>query len=257
MEERASGAATRSAPQLSIVLALLNERPSLPELFGRLAAVALPPWEAIVVDDGSTDGSREYLQKLAARDPRVRLIFHDARQTTVGAQCVAIEAARGRYVAIMDSDLQHPPELLAPLVRALDDGAALAIASRYAPGGTPGRRSIPRWLISRGAELTARTLLAPARRVADPVSGFFVFRREAFVPLAKGQRGYKLLLFLLVMTRTMPVREVPFHFEPRTEGASKVARGLSFVRVFLVEVVQARRLARRLAASAAPPSASA
>ncbi len=252
MDERAIGAASPPAPQLSVILAVLNERPSLPELFRRLAAVSLPVWEAIVVDDGSTDGSREYLSELAGRDRRVRLIFHDARQTTVGAQCVAIEAAQGRYVAIMDSDLQHPPELLAPLVRALDDGAALAIASRYAPGGTPGRRSLRRWFISRGAELTARVLLAPARRVADPVSGYFVFRRDVFVPLAKGQRGYKLLLFLLVMTRTLPIREVPFRFEPRTEGTTKVARGLSFIRIFLIEVFQARRFARRLTAKATP-----
>jgi dolichol-phosphate mannosyltransferase len=241
------------APTLSIVLAVLNERPSLPELFARLRATDLPPWEAIVVDDGSTDGSREFVRSLADGDRRVRLIEHDGRQTTLAAQCSAVEAARGRYVAVMDADLQHPPELLRPLVRQLEQGAALAVASRYLPGGTPGPRPPLRAVISRGAEWTAKLFLAPARRLTDPVSGYFAFRRSAFVPLPAGQRGYKLLLFLLVMTRRLEVREVAFRFEPRTEGASKVTSGLAFVRLFLVEVILARRLARTLARPSPEP----
>jgi len=241
-ERRASGPG--SPPALSIVLAVLNERPSLPELFARLRAVPLPPWEAIVVDDGSTDGTREFVAELAAQDPRVRLILHDGKQTTVAAQCVAIEASRGAVVAVMDSDLQHPPELLRELVRQVEDGASLAIASRYATGGTPGPRPLLRRLISRGAEWTAKLALPPARAVTDPVSGYFAFRRSVFVSLPRGQRGYKLLLFLLVMAEGREVREVPFRFEPRTEGASKVTTGLGFVRLFLRETMLARRFRR-------------
>jgi dolichol-phosphate mannosyltransferase len=233
-------------PTLSVVLAVLNERPSLPELFARLREVALPGWEAIVVDDGSTDGSREYVASVAHDDPRVHLLLHDGRQTTVTAQCMAIGAARGEYVAVMDADLQHPPELLAPLVRGLEAGAELVVASRYARGGSPGPRPLLRAVISRTAELTAKVGLRPARRLSDPVSGFFAFRRSMFVPLARGQRGYKLLLFLLVMAEGRELREVPFRFEPRSAGASKVTSGLAFVRLFLTEVLLARRLRRDL-----------
>jgi len=235
-----------SAPSVSIVLAVLNERPSLPELFSRLRSVDLPPWEAIVVDDGSTDGSREFLAGLATDDPRVRVILHDGRQTTLAAQCRAIESARGRFLVVMDADLQHPPELLRSFVTALEAGASLAIASRYVPGGSPGPRSPLRALLSRGAEGAAKLWLAEARRVSDPVSGFFAFRREAYVPLDPRYRGYKLLLFLLVMCRGRELREVPFRFEPRQGGASKVTSGLSFVRVYLIELLLARRLARQL-----------
>jgi len=238
--------AERPRPALSIVLAILNERPSLAELFDRLSRATLPGWEAIVVDDGSTDGSREFVGALAQQDPRVRLLLHEGRQTTVAAQCQGISAAQGAFVAVMDSDLQHPPELLGPMVQQLEAGAALVVASRYAAGGTPGPRPALRAVISRGAEWTAKLLVPPAREVTDPVSGFFAFRRSAFVPIAPGQRGYKLLLFLLVMTEGLPVREVPFRFELRTEGASKVTSGLAFVRLFLVEVILARRLRRRL-----------
>jgi len=242
--------APSGGPVLSIILAILNERASLPELFSRLRTVELPSWEAIVVDDGSTDGSREFVRGLARSDPRIRLILHEGRQTTVGAQCAAIGAAQGTFVAVMDSDLQHPPELLAPMVAHLQGGAALVVASRYAPGGSPGARPPLRAVISRVAEWTAQVVLPPARRTTDPVSGFFAFRRAVFSPLARGQRGYKLLLFVLVMSRDLELREVPFRFEPRTQGASKVTTGLAFVRLFLTEVVLARRLSRRLGRSA-------
>ena len=244
MADRPAGAGPETAPTLSVVLATLNERASLPELFARLRSAPLPPWEAIVADDGSTDGSRELLQALAASDPRVRLMFHDGRQTTLAAQCRAIEASRGRFVAVMDADLQHPPELLADFVRALEEGASLVIASRYVAGGSPGRRPPLRAVISRGAEWSAKLLLPPARRVSDPVSGYFAFRRDRFVPVDRRYRGYKLLLFLLVMCRDLDVRDVPFRFEPRARGTSKVTSGFAFVRVFLIELILARRLLR-------------
>jgi len=234
------------SPTVSVVLATYNERQNLPELLDRIRHLDLPPSEIVVVDDGSTDGTREYVRDQARLDARVRPIFHDGRQTTLGAQCQGILATRGPLVVVMDSDLQHPPELLVPMVHALEDGAALVVASRYTEGGTPGPRSPLRAIISRGAEWAAKILLPEARRVTDPVSGFFAFRREVFRSLAPHYRGYKLLLFLLVMTRNAEVREVGFRFEPRASGSSKVAQGLTFVRVFLVELILARRLRRRL-----------
>jgi dolichol-phosphate mannosyltransferase len=234
------------SPRLSIVLVTYNERANLPALLDRLRQAALPSWEAIVVDDGSTDGTRPFAQELSAVDPRFRVLLHDGRQTTVRAQCQGILAARGAFVAVMDADLQHPPELLPCLVRPLEEGSALTVASRYCPGGSPGDRSPLRGLLSRTADLLARLLLSDARRISDPVSGFFAFRREIFVPLDPGYRGYKLLLFLLVMAHDRPVEEVPFRFEPRTAGASKVVGGLGFVRVFLTEVILAKRVERGL-----------
>ncbi len=243
------------APVVSVVLATYNERQNLPELLDRLRRQALPPWEVLVVDDGSTDGTREYALQQAETDPRVRPVFHDGKQTTLGAQCQGILATRGSLVVVMDADLQHPPELLPEMVRALEGGAALVVASRYAGDGSPGPRSPLRAVISRGAEWMAKILLPATRRVTDPVSGYFAFRRAVFRPLDPRYRGYKLLLFLLVMTRGGDVREVGFRFEPRASGASKVAQGLAFVRVFLVEVILARRLERTLRGGNPPPIA--
>ncbi len=236
----------REAPAVSVVLATLNERKNLTELFDRIGRIPLPSFEVIVVDDGSTDGTREYVGERGASDPRVRLLTHEGKQTTVRAQCQGIEVAHGRYVVVMDADLQHPPEAIPGMIASLEQGASLVVASRYAPGGSPGPRTVRRRLISRGAEYVAKALLPGARRVTDPVSGYFAFRKEVWTPINPEYRGYKLLLFLLAMVGKAPIVEVPFRFVPRTEGASKVVEGPAFLRHFLIEVILARRLATNL-----------
>ncbi|MGI0130932.1 MAG: glycosyltransferase, partial [Thermoplasmata archaeon] len=189
-----SGAAIEVPPTVSLVLATLNERENLPELLDRILRQPLPPFEVIVVDDGSTDGSREILASLAQREPRLRPVFHEGKQTTLRAQGQGIESARGRLVIILDADLQHPPERIPPMVDALERGAGVVVASRYAPGGTPGPRTVTRIVLSRGAERVAKLLIPEARGVSDPVSGFFGFQREIFLRLNPLYRGYKLLL---------------------------------------------------------------
>lgn len=237
-----SAPTTDVAPAVSIILATLNERENLPRLLERLWAVSLPTFEVIVVDDGSTDGTREFLIAAARSEPRLRLRWHEGKQTTLRAQCQGIAESRGELVIVMDADLQHPPEVVPAMVKALSDGAALVVGSRYAQGGTAGPRDGVRATISRGAEITAKIFLSEARPLTDPVSGLFGFRREVFRPLNPAWRGYKLLLFLLVMARGRRVDEVGFRFEPRGSGASKVTQNSRFIRFFLTELLLAKRL---------------
>lgn len=238
-------------PEVSIVLATLNERENLPSLLERLWTVPLPPFEVLVIDDGSTDGTREYLEEVARTEHRLRLIWHDGKQTTLRAQCQGIAVAEGRYVIVMDADLQHPPEILPAMVSTLANGAALVVGSRYAKGGSAGSRTGVRGTISRGAELTAKFFLTEARPMSDPVSGFFGFRHEVFRPVPSEWRGYKLLLFLMVMARGRPVAEVGYRFEPRGSGTSKVTQNTRFIRFFLTELVLARRFEASLRRSGA------
>ena len=241
---------TRSveSPKLSIVLATLNEVENIPTLLREIRLQELPPFEIIVVDDGSTDGTRERLLDEAGRDPRIRPIFHDGRQTLVPAHCQGIDAARGDYVVVMDADRQHPAKALPLIVRSLEQGAVLAIASRYAPGGSPGPRSALRGAVSRAAETTAKILVAEARTVSDPTSGFYGFRRQVFVPLDPMVEGYELLPFLLVMCNGFPKREIPYRFEPRRNGESKIVqKKLDFVVTFLSEMQAIRRWKKLIA----------
>ncbi len=245
---------------VSVILAVLNERENLPHVIPRILAQGFPNLEVIVIDDGSTDGTREYLREIGSRDPRVRAVFHDGKQTTLRAQCQGIAAARGEFIVVMDADLQHPPESLPAMMRVLEGGAALVVASRYAPGGSPGVRTPYRILLSRGAEWIAKAWLPSTRRVSDPVSGYFGFRREIWHPLDPESRGYKLLLFVLAMAEGRRLGEVGFRFEARTRGDSKVTESVAFVRLFLAEIFLARRFARGMRRNAtrtgiAPPPA--
>jgi dolichol-phosphate mannosyltransferase len=240
-------------PTFSVVLATLNERENLPEVLDRVFRLPRGDFEVLVVDDGSTDGTRELVRARAAAEPRLRLVTHEGKQTTVRAQAQGIAAARGRFLVIMDADLQHPAERITDLVARLETGSTVAVASRYAAGGSPGPRTLWRIALSRGAEWIARIYLPEARHVSDPVSGFFAFRREIFVPLPEDLRGYKLLLFVLVMNQRRPIAEVGYRFEPRAHGASKATQGYRFIPLFLRETRRAGRLRRQVRALGVPP----
>jgi dolichol-phosphate mannosyltransferase len=230
------------APQVSIVLATLNERTSIEPLLTTLFDLDLPPLEVVVVDDGSVDGTRDYVRAAALTDPRIRLLCHDGCQTLTTAQLQGIRAARGKYVIIMDADLQHPPSVVPKIVRALQGGKCLVVASRYAPTGEVGERTRYRALLSKGAESMARFTLTAARDITDPISGFFGCERELALPMNPSTRGYKLLLFLLVLSEGKGVGEIGYQFGPRSGGSTKIAHGTAFLRMFTAELMAAKQL---------------
>ncbi len=234
-------------PVLSIVLATINERWNLPKLLERIDRQSLPPYEVVVVDDGSIDGTRELLVQLAQRDPRIRPMFHDGPQTLIPAHSQGIEAARGRFIVVMDADLQHPPETIPSLVSDLQDGAGLCVATRYAKGGSRDDSPPLRMAISAGALFAAKLLVPHAQRTSDPMSGFYGFQRSVFVPVDPRWRGYELLPFVLAMCRDLSVTEVPYAFVPRSAGLSKIVGwDLHFIRIYLVQLVLAARFDRLL-----------
>jgi dolichol-phosphate mannosyltransferase len=237
-----AGPVPASPPKVTVILATLNEGGNLPELFRRLDASLPGSREVLVLDDGSKDGSREFLEGVRAKDPRLRLIYHDAPQTTLRAHLLGIQAARGEAVVIMDADLQHPPETLPALLAKLDEGYDVAVASRYVKGGDVGDRPARRALISRGAEMLASLMLQSARGLHDPLSGYFAFRRSRVPPIDPSARGFKVLLYVLASSPPLRTTEVGFHFEPRTSGESKVVQGGAFLRTYLKELRRARRI---------------
>lgn len=235
------------APELSIILATLNERDSLPRLLDDIGGQPLPSYEIVVVDDGSTDGTREFLQELSRKDGRVRPIFHEGRQSLLQAHCQGIEVARGDLAIIMDADLQHPPEILPSIIRELQKGNVLVVASRHVDGGSPGEVSFYRSLLSKGARLMARFLLPRSARISDPISGFYGFHRSVFVPVNPRWRGYELLPFLLAMCRDLPAIEIPYEFQQRRFGFSKIVNhDLGFIRIYLTQIVLVARFERLL-----------
>lgn len=239
-------------PTTSIVLATLNERDNILPLVRRIRAVGLKSYEMVFVDDGSTDGTVECLAVLAGGDPSLRLVSRSVRRTLAEAQIEGIGQSTGDYVVVMDADLQHPPETLPLLIGELDRGVDLCVGSRYAPGASTGGRSPYRAVISLGAEMFARLLVPEARGVSDPISGFFCFRRAVYRFPSGRVRGYKPLLFLLVLCGGRHVSEVPYSFNSRVAGSSKITHNFGFVRVFVREVLAALRLHIYLARTVKP-----
>jgi len=123
---------------------------------------------------------------------------------------------------VMDADLQHPPEVIPELLKEIQNGADIAIASRYVKGGSWQHPSLIRRAISKGAILIAHLLLPSTRQVADPMSGFFLFRREVVAGASLKPTGYKILLEILIEGEFQKVAEVPYSFKARHLGASKL-----------------------------------
>jgi len=214
--------------KVSVVVPTFNEAENIGLLVERLRAV-LPGVEVVVVDDGSPDGTAEVASSL----PGVVVIRRPRKLGLGSAVREGARRASADIVVVMDADLQHPPEVVPRLVEALAKcGADVAVASRYMEGGYAVWGSPVRLAVSRLSALAVRLLIPGVRGVRDPLSGFFACRRGLL--LTSAEPGYKVLLDLLTRRR-LRVVEVPYVFEPRRRGASKlsVEEAARFTRLIL------------------------
>ncbi len=211
--------------ELSIVVPTFNERANISLLIDRLrASLGGIAWEVIFVDDDSPDGTAEHIRHLSQSDPRVRGLLRIGRRGLSTACIEGILASSTPYVAVMDADLQHDERLLPKMFEVLQqEGCDVVVGSRYVRGGGVGNWDSRRIRISAFATWLGRFLCKV--EIADPMSGFFMFRRPAFdgaVRKMSGQ-GFKILLdFLASSSRTLVVRELPYRFGERRFGESKL-----------------------------------
>ena len=216
---------TNLCPLLTIVVPTLNERGNIEPLIALLDA-ALPHlrWEVMFVDDDSTDDTAAHIRALALADPRVRCIQRIGRRGLSTACIEGVLACSAPFVAVMDADLQHDEALLPRMIEILrNEPVDLVIGSRYAAGGGLGDWADNRARISRLGTRLARLICK--QDISDPLSGFFMCRRDVFesaVRRLSGQ-GFKILLDLLASSpRPLRVRELPFEFRTRRHGESKL-----------------------------------
>jgi dolichol-phosphate mannosyltransferase len=214
-----------AAPILTIVVPTLNERDNIKPLVALLDA-ALPEvnWELMFVDDDSTDDTAKHIRAMALIDPRIRCIQRIGRRGLSTACIEGVLACSAPFVAVMDADLQHDEALLPQMLEILQTGNVdLVIGSRYAAGGGLGDWAGSRAWISRLGTKLARLICK--QDISDPLSGFFMCRREVFesaVRRLSGQ-GFKILLDLLASSsRPLRVRELAFEFRTRRYGESKL-----------------------------------
>lgn len=204
-----------------------NEGENIAELIQRLSrcldSILPGDYELIVVDDDSPDYTWKVVQELLPNYPQLRVL---RRQTEKGLSTAVVrgwQVARGEILGAIDGDLQHPPEVLLPLLSAIAQGADLAVASRNVSGGGVSRWNLARRCLSRGAQLLGLILLPGiVGRVADPMSGYFLVRRPAIAGRTLHPVGYKILLEVLGRGRIAQIAEVGYVFQERQEGKSKV-----------------------------------
>ena len=223
--------ATGAPVLLSIIVPTMNERDNIEPLLTLLsAALGFVAWEVIFVDDDSSDGTADQVRAIARRDPRVRCLQRIGRRGLTTACIEGVLASAAPYIAVMDADLQHDEQLLPQMIAALDSGAAeIAIGSRYVAGGGVGEWDRGRARISRLATRLAGIICKTD--VADPMSGFFMCRREVFERAFRRMsgQGFKILLDLLASSPA-PVRvvELPYVFRSRRYGESKLDALVAF-----------------------------
>ena len=199
-----------------------NVRPLVAKLDAVLGDIS---WEVIFVDDNSPDHTAGALRALAAEDPRVRCLQRFGRRGLSSAVIEGIASSSAPVVAVIDGDLQHDESLLARMHDVLmrQDNIDLVIGSRYSSGGSIGEWSASRHAMSRLATQLSRLIVK--FELNDPMSGFFMARRDAFIAAAPylSGTGYKILLdFLASAPKPLRYIELPYEFRQRLHGESKI-----------------------------------
>lgn len=218
--------------ELAVVLPTYNERGNIAPMVEKLEAALGPSgWEAIFVDDDSRDGTADEARRIAAADPRVRVLQRIGRRGLASAAIEGMCATAAPIVAVMDADLQHDPALLPQMLEAIRSGDHdLAVASRFAPGASMAEWNRPdREKASALANSLARKVTGV--ELSDPMSGYFMLRAETLRKDAHRLSGigFKILLDILAtVDAPLRVKEFPLNFAARAEGESKLDRTVVF-----------------------------
>src|SRR5260370_310695 len=242
--------------EFALVVPTLNEGENIVTVLERarqaLSQLSLE-WEILVVDDESTDGTAETIRRYSETHAEIRLLERHAQKGLAGAITYGWKHTDADVLGVMDADLQHPPELLPELVGRVCQGSDIAIASRYLHADSMEAWSLPRRTISRLSVLASKPVQRSGLRVRDPMSGFFVLRRDCIEGIRFQPEGFKLLLEILAKGHIRSVAEIPFKFGTRGGGKSK-ANGMTAV--YYLSLLG--RLAREIAFgrnNAGPPEA--
>ena len=230
----------RGSCALSVVVPTRNEAPNVAVLTARLSTALgglAGGWELLFVDD-SDDNTPDVVRSLALPGGAQVRLLHRQKGSRPGGLGGALQEGfaicRGRVVAVMDADLQHPPEILPSVVApALSGSADLVAGSRYGPTGrNEGLDGRWRRLVSHGARGLAYCLVPATRRLEDPGSGLFAFQRAVLDGVRLRPDGYKMLMEVAARGHWRTVANVNYTFAERYAGNSNAGlrQGLVFLR---------------------------
>lgn len=225
MQQPVTGGDDVQGPRVSVVLPTYNERDNIRTVIRALRDIDRVE-EVIVVDDDSPDGTADVVREMARADPVVSLIHRTGDAGLPSAIQEGIDAASGDRIGWMDCDLSHPPETVSRLMDALDEGADVAVGSRFVPGGGMEHGTL-RWAMSR--EVCGLASLLLGRGIHDYTSGFVMADADVLRELGwSGDHlyGEYCIEFLYRAQQGHRVVEVPYISRPRDAGDSKTTASL-------------------------------
>ncbi|MCK4692666.1 MAG: glycosyltransferase family 2 protein [Anaerolineales bacterium] len=206
--------------KLSIVMPVYNEHATIEEILSRVEAVGLAD-EIVIVDDGSTDGTRELLHELASKYPITNLIMHQHNQGKGAAVRTGIQAARGELILIQDADLEYDPRDYPTLLKPIEEGVAdVVYGSRFL--GAP-RRSTMFWHMVANKLLTLFTNILYNSILSDMETGYKLFKSEVIksIPLRARRFDFEPEVTAKLLKRRIRIFEVPISFYPREYSEGK------------------------------------
>jgi glycosyltransferase involved in cell wall biosynthesis len=219
------------AMKLSVIMPVYNEKNTIAEILRRVRATGLVD-EIVVVDDGSQDGTRDFLKTLEG-DDLVRVIYHAHNQGKGAAVITGIRAAQGDWCIIQDADLEYDPREYPELMRPMEEGIAdVVFGSRFLGAG---RRPILFWNMVANKILTFITNILYNNILTDMETGYKLFKREIALNMPLHARGFEFEpeFTAKLLKRKVRIYEVPIRFNPReySEG-KKIKMSDGFVAVW-------------------------
>jgi len=205
---------------LSIVVPTYNESKNIEGLLTKLFTALKPnymPYEVIVVDDNSPDGTAQIAEALKSKF-ELKVVKRPRKISLASAVLNGFKVATGDVICVMDADLSHPPEAIPLMYKEISAGADIVIGSRCIPEG--GATNWP-WYRRFGSKF-AQMLAQPITHVNDNTSGFFMIKKPVLEGADINPIGFKVLLEILAKGSYKKVKEVPIIFNDRGEGKSKL-----------------------------------
>lgn len=211
-------------PDLSIIIPTFNEQENVQSTIQKISHIirnSNVPFEIIIVDDNSTDKTQEMVIDLIARRYPVVLIARTKDPGLSQSVMAGIERAMGSVVVVTDADLSHSVEIIPDMYKEIkNNNTDIVIGSRYMPGGGIKYWPFKRRVISFGATFLSKNLFP---QTTDPVSGFFAIKKDLALNTPNLRpKGYKILLEFLGKCRWHTLKEIPYTFQNRKLGNSKL-----------------------------------
>lgn len=206
--------------KISLIIPTYNEKENIKELLAQVMGEFYRhkiDGEIIVVDDNSPDGTGDIVEGLKTQYSNLKIVHRAGKLGLSSAVIEGFNIADGDIICVMDADLSHPVDKMIDMYDAIKNGADFVVGSRYIDGGDIKGWNLYRKILSKGATILARIFT----EVRDPMSGFFMFKKELIINKDINPKGFKILLELLVKLDCKNIVEIPIVFINRTVGESK------------------------------------